>query len=142
MVQQQKKTKILERKQDARENACYMRQHKKQATFSTQVAVSTLHKPSSNISRLKYQKLKQPKCVIHGTIHRILFFAYLCNTNFDEVAHFRYFLPNDPILKPMQQGSKEHEKHYLIPKSLNGLPLRNGCRTQFSLQTTFLPYVY
>lgn len=37
--------------------------------------------------------------------------------NFDEVAHFRYFLPNDPVLESLEQTGQKDE--YFLIKSVN-----------------------
>ncbi|KAH7719886.1 Protein F46C5.2 [Aphelenchoides avenae] len=43
----------------------------------------------------------------------------LGNTNFDEVAHFKYFLPNDPV--PSAMENRERDEYFLI-KGVNASP--------------------
>uniref|UniRef100_A0A1I7SMH2 CD36 family protein n=1 Tax=Bursaphelenchus xylophilus TaxID=6326 RepID=A0A1I7SMH2_BURXY len=47
--------------------------------------------------------------------------------NFDEVAHFRYFLPDDPILESLQKAGPRDE--YFLIKSVNHV---SGTRVKYA----------
>ncbi|CAD5229369.1 unnamed protein product [Bursaphelenchus okinawaensis] len=135
-------------------NVCYMRQHKQGNYFLytsgclnlTQAQYDNIHglihlpnvapdRESTNATQL---------CEVTNTINTCLCTnKFSCNNvssvepfteytipiftdvNFDEVAHFRYFLPDDPILESIQRTGPRDE--YFLIKSVNHV---SGTRVQ------------
>ncbi|KAI1724345.1 hypothetical protein Ddc_05576 [Ditylenchus destructor] len=127
-------------------NTCYMRQHKKLGYFLytsgclnlTQLQFDRIKAETSKVQPERGAKGGETQlCEVTKTINTCMcsnrascnrvsstepFTEYSSslifgNTNFDEIAHFRFFLPNDPILTPIQQNS-HGEKYYIIPKAV------------------------
>ncbi|KAI6205770.1 hypothetical protein M3Y94_00830100 [Aphelenchoides besseyi] len=128
-----------------RGNVCYMRQHKSSIYFLyTSGCLNLTQSQYDAIQHLTH--LQRPArsvenatqlCEVTATINTCLCCQPSCNnltvqvpfkeyvnpifreTEFDELAHFRYFLPNDPVLENMHQRNSRDE-YFLIKSVMNG----------------------
>jgi len=126
-----------------RGNVCYMRQHKNQSYFLftsgclnlTETQYRELRyitnkavpdRESSNATQLcEVSSINTclctngPKC--NNVSKHDPFTEYVMpifrDTDFDEVSHFKYFLPNDPVLEIVGQNSRNERDEYFLIKS-------------------------
>ncbi|KAI6191311.1 hypothetical protein M3Y97_00214800 [Aphelenchoides bicaudatus] len=121
-------------------NVCYMRQHKNQAYFLftsgclnlTQNQYQVLQYLTGKASPDRESTNANQLCEV-STINTCLcsnknrcnnvslhdpFYEYVVpifrDVDFDEVSHFKYFLPKDPILETVAGSHREREEYYLI----------------------------